>query len=160
MSSRSEYYQDVRDIAEEIRSQQLEEGPGGPYDEHSAVHEHVDSSQWVIYTAKAKQVLEFSDNDCAIFDEMGPQEWSDWSTAFSQSAFFAMSQDVYEALAELPEPTWECSWCECDLDERWDNMDDQICLECEDEILRIENGDEYVPDCEPCSDRGCDRRMD
>jgi len=89
-----EYYSDLADMAKELREQERDRSD---FELSDAIHEYVDGSQWVIYTYRARLVLEFSDNDCAIFDEMGSQEWSDWSTAFSQSAYFAMVRDLYEA---------------------------------------------------------------
>lgn len=142
MSTRHEYHTDVQDIAEEIHGQWKDEGPSGDFDVHTAVHESVDGSSWVIYTAQARQVLDFSDNDCAIFEEMGPQEWEDWSTAFSQSAYFAMTRDVWEALHELGEPTWECKHCGADLDDRWDDMDEMVCLDCEERLIAEEKAEE------------------
>ena len=96
--TQSDYFTFVSELASEIRSEAKEYGN----DESDVLAETVDGCEWVIYTRLARKVLEYSANDCAIFEQCGPQEWTDWSTAFSQSAFFAMCADVQEALDELP----------------------------------------------------------
>tara|TARA_R110000787_G_scaffold27953_3_gene76702 strand:+ start:748 stop:1353 length:606 start_codon:yes stop_codon:yes gene_type:complete len=77
------------------------------------LHETVDSDSWVIYTHKAMKVIEFSDNDCAYFDAVGPVEVSDWTTLFSHAAYYALMQDITEALhndADGFDPNDEDTW--------------------------------------------------
>ena len=91
--TQQEYFASVQSIANEAAEL--------PEDErHDFVRESIDGNYWVIYTHAARKVLEYSDNDCAIFEEMGPQQWEDWGTAFSQAAYFAMCQDVYDCDVE------------------------------------------------------------
>lgn len=92
-----EYFADVMTIAEEAI--QAEHDGGDLYD---VVHENVDSSQWVIYTYRAKKVLEFSSNDDAAFEEMG-KEALDGCESFAdvcvRLAYFAMCADVNDVIA-------------------------------------------------------------
>jgi len=118
------YFTDVTDMAVEIREQH--KACGSDFEESDVLHEYVDGSSWVIYYARARQVLEYSDNDCAIFEELGPQQWEDWGTAFCQAAFFAMHRDVSEALAELP----EIETCD-DCDASYNEDEDHDCPEAE-----------------------------
>lgn len=139
--NQSSYFQDVKDIALEIREQHKESG--SDFDENDAVHESVGGSSWTIYHANARKVLEYSDNDCAIFEELGPQSWTDWSTAFSQSAYFAMARDVYEALSELPEIETCCS---CDESYEEGRFDDHECPEDDEQDYCDDCGDEVDGD--------------
>jgi hypothetical protein len=113
-----QYWVTVQDIASEIEGilrtgkdpdgYDLSDGQSGDYPHtdaaHDYLHQRIDGHQYVIYTHLARQVLECSPNDSAIFEELGAQEWEDWSTAFSQSAFFAMQADVSEAVDWTLEP--------------------------------------------------------
>lgn len=93
---RRQYYADVRslalDLIERAKDEQLD---AEAFDE--AVHQDVDSNQWVIYTHMAKIACLVSDNEDAIFEDMGGVE-CDGSVPYSQIAFFAMRQDVLQAL--------------------------------------------------------------
>lgn len=124
--SQASYFQDVKGIALEIRSERKEQGED--FDEHQAVHESVDGSAWVIYYSHAPKVLEYSDNDCAIFEEMGPQSFDSWSDAHQAGAYYAMVRDVYDALSELPEVE-TCMLCDASYDE----TEDHDCPEEDDE---------------------------
>tara|TARA_R100000951_G_scaffold113772_1_gene116518 strand:+ start:1999 stop:2814 length:816 start_codon:yes stop_codon:yes gene_type:complete len=94
--------------------------------------EIVDSDPWVIYTHKAMKVIEFSDNDCAYFDQMGAVEVSDWSTLFSSAAYFALQQDIMDALHSTEdfdvddEDTW--------VIEVWSHEED---VKIGDEVVRV-----------------------
>lgn len=72
---------------------------------NDAIHEWVDGSQWIIYTARARKVLEFSSNDEAGPDSMGWEGFvsgcNGWSDLFTRGAYFAMCADVSEAIHEL-----------------------------------------------------------
>lgn len=126
--SYSDYYTEVQSIADEAQEEWKTEGPD--FDVQQWLHETIDGHSYVIYTNQAQQVLLHSQNDCAIFEEMGPQEWSDWSTAFSQAAYFTLMRDVQD---RLEEPEWLCKECDDELDERWDDMDERVCSSCQEE---------------------------
>ena len=86
----SEYAEEITALARSLEEQCQESGS----DVSDVLHEMIDGHQWVIYTHLAREVLLHSDNDCEIFDVVGPVEVSDWGTLFSQAAYFAMVSDV------------------------------------------------------------------
>lgn len=96
-----EYFADVESIAADIFAEY-----GDNEDEYpDAIHEACDGSQWVIYTYRARKVLEWSGNDHAGPDSMG---WDDftmdctgWSDLFTRGAYFAMYADVFEKVGEM-----------------------------------------------------------
>jgi hypothetical protein len=96
---RSEYYTDVKDMARELVKSCRE----GEIEDQDAlqdrIHEDVDGSQWVIYTARAQVVMLVSDNDGAGPDECGAGgfEWKD-GVPWSQLAYFAMRADLVEQI--------------------------------------------------------------
>jgi len=96
-----EYFADVASIAREIVA---EHGDSDDYI-HDAIHEACDGSQWVIYTYRARKVLEFSSNDEAGPDEMGWDGFSEgcdgWVDVFTRGAYFAMCADVSEKVHDL-----------------------------------------------------------
>ena len=101
MVTQREYYESVKTIAELA----IDETAEGNFDDISdAVHEMVDGSEWVIYTYRAQKVLEYSGNEEAGPDSLG---WEDfvsgamgWSCLYSRGAYYAMVQDVHEAVDE------------------------------------------------------------
>ena len=97
-----EYRESVKTIAEWI----IQEHESYE-DRHDAVHEAVDASEWVIYTGRAQKVLEHSGNSDAGPDSLGWEDFvadaTGWSELYTRGAYFAMAQDVYEALAEMYE---------------------------------------------------------
>ena len=98
---KSEYWDDVRSIAEEIR----EEYPN-PRRHHNerveAVTENVDGSEWIIYTANHEIVLRETDNEPDDRDVRAMSgEDADWRTMRQTAAFLAMEMDVHKALREL-----------------------------------------------------------
>lgn len=95
-----EYYEQIRAIAEEIRK----EAEGDNEREHDLVHEAVDGHQWIIYTSYNLDVLKHSRNESAYFADFGALEGcNSFSEVTVKLAYAAMSRDVFEALAELPE---------------------------------------------------------
>lgn len=97
---REDYYSDVRSMAEDVLAQVLDEET----DEDSArealderIHETVDGSQWIIYTARAMDVLRVSDSDGAYFEDFGDEgAVSRDGIEWSKLAFCAMRSDVSE----------------------------------------------------------------
>jgi len=88
-----DYWKEVRSLAEEALGF-IREG----MEESEAVDNAVDGNQWVIYTAMARKVIEYSPNDCAYFDDFGSVEVSNWGELFSCAADWAMRADVMEAM--------------------------------------------------------------
>tara|TARA_R100001086_G_scaffold31123_1_gene14153 strand:+ start:142 stop:486 length:345 start_codon:yes stop_codon:yes gene_type:complete len=97
-STRSElqrdYYRSVNSIVDDIE-EDMQEGQSDPDDYTDRVSEHVDSSEWVIYTWRAMEVLRISDHgeaymDYGTVDLEGGIPWS-------LLAYAAMEQDVHEA---------------------------------------------------------------
>ena len=96
-----EYFNDVESIARDI----VDDLGDNLDDLGEAVHQWVDSSQWVIYTYRARKVLEFSNHDEAGPDEKGWDGFAEgctgWSDLFSRGAYFAMCADVHETVQSL-----------------------------------------------------------
>jgi hypothetical protein len=101
----SDYWNTVEAIAEEAR----EEYPD-PNDEgrHRYIHESVDGSSWIIYTANHETVLRESDNepDPKEVKAMSAED-ADWQDMRMLAAFLAMEADVWEKLRELDEEAEE-----------------------------------------------------
>jgi len=100
-----EYREDVDSTAAELFDNAKENHPDDKdalRDEaFEAIHEAVDGSQWVIYTARAMRVLMYSRNDDAIFEQgEGLGHVSSMAEVYSQAAFWAFYQDVSEKLDE------------------------------------------------------------
>jgi hypothetical protein len=93
--TQKDYYKEVQLLAQEALTREAD-----GEDINDAVHEMCDSHEYVIYSYKALTVLIHSNNDMA-FQDVGPlPEENPWGVA----AYFAMSQDVQEAINdERPE---------------------------------------------------------
>ena len=89
-----EYWKEVAGLAKQIAQEAKDEG----LDESEAydrLHEVIDGHQWVIYTWANPYVLIHSQNENALFDELGaPQEFSDYSDFMMKTAFWALRADV------------------------------------------------------------------
>ena len=94
--SRRDYFNEVAAIAQEAKEAERE--GDDPFD---FIHESVDGSRWVIYTHLARKVLEYSDNEDAVFDGGDLRDAQSMSDVFTRAAYFAMLQDVSDAFAEL-----------------------------------------------------------
>lgn len=70
-----------------------------------AVHEAIDGSHWVIYTYRARKVLEFSDNDEAGPDCCGWEDFAHgatgWADLYTKGAYYAMRADLSEKIEEI-----------------------------------------------------------
>lgn len=98
-ATESHYRDDVRTIAREV----WEERDNPTDDGADRIHEFVDGSAWVIYTARAIRVCLYSRNDDACFDEMGTDCLSGCDSAcavYTRIAYSAMVADVRECLAD------------------------------------------------------------
>ena len=102
----SEYWTDIKDYATEIMEEAIEEDPQDPeegIDLHDRIHESVDGACWIIYTHRALKVMEYSDNTEA-YEDLGPiPEGKSWPEIVTYCAFWAMRQDVTDALQGLIE---------------------------------------------------------
>jgi restriction endonuclease Mrr len=122
-----EYYASVQDMAEDIVSGCRD---GTITDIHSAVHEAVDSSHWVIYGDASRKVLLYSGNETAGPDEMGWDGFAhgvrSFSELFTRGAYYAMMADVIERLDDIDgfDPNDEDSWMEDDEDSDEDSDED------------------------------------
>ena len=96
-----EYRETVELHAREALSREKEGG-----DINDAIHEEADGSAWVIYTYRARLVLQYSKNEDAILDEIGFEGFSgadSMAEIYTRAAFFALRQDIAEKAEELRE---------------------------------------------------------
>ncbi len=107
---RADYYSDVNSVAEGVLERMIEEGEGAELSD--IMHEAIDGTQRVIYTMQAQVGLICSDNEDACVDATGEVPVQGNAINWSAMMYYAMEQDVTEALgttdfeAEDPE-TWE-----------------------------------------------------
>jgi predicted ribosome quality control (RQC) complex YloA/Tae2 family protein len=101
-----QYDKEINSIAINIIAD-LKAGQQDPSDIYSAVHEYVDGHQWIIYTSYHRQIIQYTPNADAYKDvysdeDLGQLVSEQGIEAFEQvRAFFAMTQDVSEAMQEL-----------------------------------------------------------
>ena len=120
----SEYHEEITSIVETI----LEDArsycdSAREAEEHVAqsLHETIDGHSYIIYTHEAMMVLQHSSNEDAFFEEgMDSSGWESYSDVVTQLAFFAMRQDVLEAMPDdwqgdlesyFDDPILECPEC-------------------------------------------------
>ncbi len=98
MSDKQNYWSSVEDIARDILSDH-----GTDEDKwQDAVHEHVDSSSWIIYYGNNEEVLDNTDNEPDNGEIMSmSNKDGDWRDLRQTAAFLAMEGDVYDKLREL-----------------------------------------------------------
>jgi hypothetical protein len=96
---RADYWQDVREAAEELKDR-LQAGEFGDREEfQDALHETVDGHQRVIFTFEAQQCLLYSDNDGAYFEDFGSEGVvKDGQINWSALAYAAFERDIIEHL--------------------------------------------------------------
>jgi hypothetical protein len=95
------YFDAVRAIEQDIREEAARRS-GPVQDIGDAIHEAVDGSEWVIYTYRAKAVLDYSDNRDAFRDMgMDSSDWGSDGIPWSQLAYWAMFEDVNSRLDDL-----------------------------------------------------------
>jgi hypothetical protein len=96
-----EYWTEVDRLAEELSStpEELEESYGSD-DAYEILNQMIDSHEFIIYTAKALKVMEYTDNDDAYFEEMGgPPQVDSFSSLLPPLAYFAMQADVLNRMS-------------------------------------------------------------
>ena len=89
-----EYWDEIRHLAELYTSEdkRAEHGYGAEVGAGDWLHETLDGHEFIIYTYKARCVLEHSENDDAMPEETG--EKVDWHSP-EPGAYYAMMADVY-----------------------------------------------------------------
>jgi hypothetical protein len=117
---RSDYYDDVRSVADDL-AEQWKSGEIGSRDDFlERLSEAVDGTQRVIYTGQAMDGLRASDNSGAYIEDFGAEgAIENGDIAWSRLMFAAMERDVTEQLEALgvdvnrepPQPTDECEGC-------------------------------------------------
>lgn len=95
----SEYYNQIRDLMDELVS----ECEGDEDKIQDTIHETVDGHHWLIYTHHNIEVLQHSTNHDAYFDTFGPLEADGFSDAMLKMAYAAMYQDCQDELIEALE---------------------------------------------------------
>ena len=91
-----DYYDAVNGIVDDI-VEEIENGQTDPDDYQDRVSESVDNSEWIIYTWRAMEVLRISQNNEAYTEWGLGAEAFEHGIPWSQLAYAAMEQDVYEA---------------------------------------------------------------
>lgn len=112
--TRSEYWAEVRSLAQSIREDAIERwdnGNGDDWDEalSEAMYEAVDGHQWVIYTAYNFDVLRFSENEGYSVENFGIETVvSDGAIHWAMLAYGALYGDVCDTIdhdePEIQEP--------------------------------------------------------
>ena len=90
------YWKEIRALAKLVHTK---EGYDEDADESDILHELIDGHEWIIYTWAYPWVLMHSDNEDALFDAQGPTEATNYSQIMQLMAFYAMEQDVMDALS-------------------------------------------------------------
>ena len=96
----AEYAIEIESLATDIRDEAAEYSR----DLHEALHETIDSHEWVIYTSYHKDVLYLSQNSDAAEEGFGAEGLiKDGEINYALMVFCAMERDVFEAIGKLPE---------------------------------------------------------
>lgn len=91
----ADYWAEVETIAAEVLKAN---------DQGDALHFAVDSHEFIIYTHRARAVLLHSRNEDACIEETGDDAFygsQSMADVYSRAAYFAMCQDVRDAMARL-----------------------------------------------------------
>lgn len=101
------YYDEVRACAENILNEYEihEDDTKEDIREYclDRAHEYVDEHQWIVYRCYNPQILDYSDNNNAYFEDFGPLTADSAQEAITQMAFAAFHRDILECLEELIE---------------------------------------------------------
>jgi len=98
--SQREYWAQVEAIAKDV----TEEAVGRGDEISDLLHEAIDSHSWIIYTWKAQQVMQWTDNADAIADVGCEFADKSWAEIVGQFAYYALYQDVCEHSAFGADP--------------------------------------------------------
>jgi hypothetical protein len=100
----TEYREELATLAADIVAEHADNDMD---DMHDTVHETVDGHQWIIYTAYNNDIVQISDNHDAYLDVYGQEGLgqivmdSGVDGLTLTRAYFAMSQDLNDAIAEI-----------------------------------------------------------
>ena len=92
---RASYWQSVRNIADDVRDELARDHD---QDENDMVFESVDSSQWIIYTWRARLVRSLSDHEDAYYDFGVIPSGDDLDAMITAMASYSMIADVTDVL--------------------------------------------------------------
>lgn len=87
-----QYWDEVAALAKSVEKEAKENESGA--DIHDLLHQAIDGHEWVIYTWAHPWVLIHSDNEDALFEQMGEQKAESYSQIMQQMTYFAMYEDV------------------------------------------------------------------
>jgi hypothetical protein len=96
--SQKDYWQSVRTVAGEAASLLIE---GDADDLHDAALKSLDGTDWTIYYARMLQVMNYTDNDDALWVYYGPEglgKPESWGDVLEKVAWSAMLADVNDYL--------------------------------------------------------------
>ena len=138
MSYRDEIEQSVQGVVESLSEWDA--------DPHDSIHEA--AGNWTIYTSHCLQIMRESHNEDAAFDHMGSEAidgCQSWSDVVSRLAFFAVHQDIVDALSE-----WSA-------EDKLEARDEALCDECGEvfpasDLDALREGREGDNICEGCHD--------
>jgi hypothetical protein len=85
----------VKDVIDEMKEQDEDRDWAIDY-----LHQTVDGHEWVIYTWANPYVLIHSQNEDALFDDMGATEATSYSEIMMKMAFYALYADCAQELEE------------------------------------------------------------
>lgn len=88
-----DYWREVREIATCAAVRELLDQD----DIAEYLHETIDGHQYVIYTFKARAVMLHTDNDNAMWGEMGLDGAECMSDVYTRGAYWAMLADIHDA---------------------------------------------------------------
>lgn len=129
-----DYWQSVRDIADEVEKRVKDEGDG---DLHDLVHEEVDGSSWITWYSSAAKVMSYTRNDDALENNNGECPSGSWADVTTKFAYYSMCEDVRDELVKRhgwTEPSeWfpECGECGKKVDGEDDLNIYNECSSCE-----------------------------
>lgn len=133
-----EYQANIQSIASEIVTE-LKQGGYDPTDIYSAVHEVVDGHEYMIYTHYHEKVIRQTTNEDAYLDVYSSEDLGELiqhkelEGVIQARAFFAMTQDVSDALHELKDGL------EDELEALQDEINDTAFLQLDEETQQEKN---------------------
>ena len=90
-----DYWTEVRELADYFsEGGRWTEDYGQDTDINDAMHETIDGHAYIIYYTEAHDVLKFSPNDNAYYEEMGENPAGGYNEMAPPMAYFAMLADI------------------------------------------------------------------
>ncbi len=115
MSETQSYREEIEDSVQCV----VESLPEWDADPHDSIHERAEN--WTIYTSHCHQIMRESRNEDAAFDHMGSDALDgcqSFSDVVTRLAFFAVHQDIVDALSE---------WSD---EDKLEARDEALCEDC------------------------------